>query len=198
MLEFTYSTVGQNILKQKQGCPIGGILSSFYANLYCAKQEYDYITKNSLDRKDRIYGIRQVDDLVMWVAFDRTRGSSQTEAEEILREMFDKETQESSVYSHGLTIEEEGFELVDRNFQTDFAGTVISGNTNAELFGCTTLNKNWESLQSDGIQKKARYPPAISYIHDRTKLGVIIGSILRIATQNTTESQLLCEKCYLR
>ena len=39
-LDFTYSTVGTTILKQRQGCPIGGILSSFYANLVCAKQEY--------------------------------------------------------------------------------------------------------------------------------------------------------------
>ena len=60
-----------------------------------------------------------------------------------------------------------------------------------QVFACTTLNKNWESLQKRGIQKKARYPPAASYIHEKTKLGVIIGSVIRIETQNTTEHGLL-------
>jgi hypothetical protein len=108
-------------------------------------------------------------------------------------------TGESEVYCDGLhvTIEEEKYELIQTDnsahtmFRTEFAGTVITGQLNAEKFSCTTLNKNLAELRQTGAQKKARYPPAISYIHDKTKLGVIIGSIIRIETQNTTERDLL-------
>lgn len=194
-LNFTYSTVGQTILKQKQGCPIGGILSSFYANLYCAKQEYNYMTSSTLNRKDRIYGIRQIDDLVMWVAYNKRVQSTRTEAEQLIAEMLDKESATSQVYCDGLTIEEEPFELTEANdsisFNTDFAGTVISGNMDATEFKCKTLNKNWESIRIHNKQKKARYPPENTYAHDRMKMGVIIGSAVRIETQNTTEYDLI-------
>ena len=70
-LQFTYSLVGKTILKQRQGAPIGGILSCFYANLVCAKKENEFINRDTLDIQNRIYGIRQVDDLVMWVAYSQ-------------------------------------------------------------------------------------------------------------------------------
>ena len=109
--------------------------------------------------------------------------------------MFNIITKESTVYCDGLTIEEEPFKLIRNEevekFETDFSGTVITGHMNAKSFSCTTLNKNIASLKDAGVQKKARYPPAISYIHDKTKLGVIIGSAIRIKDQNTTEEVLL-------
>ena len=79
-LNFTYSTVGKTLLKQKLGCPIGGILSCFYANLYCAMKENEYITRDTLDRHNRIYGIRQVDDLIMWIAYDKNDPNTHRQA----------------------------------------------------------------------------------------------------------------------
>ena len=64
-------------------------------------------------REHIIYTIRQVDDLIMWIAYDRRDEDSLAEAQCILTEMFDRNTEQSTVYCDGLTIEEEEFELVD-------------------------------------------------------------------------------------
>ena len=76
-------------------------------------------------------------------------------------------------------------------FSADFAGTIISCYDDATGFKCETLNKNWVHLKETGEQKIGRFPPSISYTHIRTKLGVLIGSINRIGTQNTCKRTLL-------
>ena len=40
-LQFTFQVRGPHIVKQKHGCPIGGFLSCIYANVKCAKDEYE-------------------------------------------------------------------------------------------------------------------------------------------------------------
>ena len=129
-LDYTYSTVGKTTLKQKQGCPIGGILSSFYANLVCAKQEYEFRIKETYNREQRIYGIRQVDDLILWVAYEHKNEQSENEAQQILKEALDTKTGKSEVYCDGLTLEEEDHTETLKNgvmsFEHDFAGTVIT------------------------------------------------------------------------
>ena len=200
-LEYTYSTVGTTILKQKLGCPIGGNLSSFYANLYCAKQEYEFITRPTLNRKDRIHGIRQIDDVILWVAYDTTSKASEIEAEKLLLEVHPNpnqtKTSNSTVYADGLTVKREPIKIYTKNaqryFQTDFAGMRITGKLKPNQstdFTCETLNKNWKHLKSTGKQKVAKYPPNISYIHDRIKNGVMIGSMIRMKTQNSTQNLL--------
>ena len=76
-------------------------------------------------------------------------------------------------------------------FRHDFAGSVIMSDMTAKYFKCKTLNNNKEMLRSEGIQKIARYPPAKSYIHNKIKEGVIIGSLIRMETQNTEETDLM-------
>ena len=44
-LQFTYQIRGEHIFKQKHGCPIGGFLSCIYANIKCAKDEYDFLNE---------------------------------------------------------------------------------------------------------------------------------------------------------
>lgn len=93
-LKFTHSRVGNDLLKQKLGCPIGGILSSFYANLFCAFQENKLIKSSKDNRAGRIYGIRQIDDLVLWVAYKDNDHESLKEATNILNEIYNtKDTQ---------------------------------------------------------------------------------------------------------
>src|SRR3954454_13317728 len=60
---------GNDIFKQIRGCPIGGFLSAIYANVKCAYDEF-YFIKRWKNDKHKIYGIRQVDDLIFWVAYN--------------------------------------------------------------------------------------------------------------------------------
>jgi len=189
-LAFTHSTVGKTILKQNQGCPIGGILSSFYANLVCARNEHSFLTKPDNDRKDRIYGIRQIDDLTLWIAYEHDNKESEQQANDLLGELLDQSTGTSAVYTHGLTLELEQHKETKQNgmihFEHDFAGTTISGDLNSKAFECKTLNKNWMEIKYLKQQKVVRYPPADSYIHQRIKTGMIIGSYVRLESQNST------------
>ena len=193
-LNTTYSTVGKTILEQKHGCPIGGILSCFYANIYCAWREYLFIKKHEEQGKHRIYGIRQVDDLIMWVAYEDGNKLSETEADNIIRELLNTETKQSMVYRDGLTLTEETIVTKERKgkviFKTDFAGTIIKGDMRAESFTTETLNKNWYTVRLLNRQRFPKLPHYNSYIHPRIKRAVITGMMIRLDTQNTNEKLL--------
>ena len=45
----TYTTAGLTILKQTRGAPIGGFLSSNYANIKCAYDEYTTNTSSTVE-----------------------------------------------------------------------------------------------------------------------------------------------------
>ena len=141
-----------------------------------------------------VYGIRQVDDLVLWVAYKNDDIVSEQQADNIIKELLNTDTGISAVYDGGLTLEVEEYTHTVHNnipgFRHDFAGTVITGNMDGTGFECRTLNKNWDTIRVNGKQQKARYPPAHSYIHERIKIGVIIGSFIRMRTQNTGQGHL--------
>ena len=190
-LNTAYSTVGKTILKQKHGCPIGGILSSFYANIYCAWREYFFIKQHEQNGIHRIYGIRQVDDLIMWVSYDNRSPDSEAEAEAIITELLNTETKQSKVYRDGLTLTEETVttrrKQTTRLFKTDFAGTIIEGDLNAKAFTTQTLNKNWHTVRLLNRQRFQKLPHYESYIHPRVKRAMIVGMMIRLDTQNSTE-----------
>jgi hypothetical protein len=187
-LKFTHSRVGNTILKQKKGCPIGGILSGSYANIYCAKNEYDFLEKlkQTTDSR-RVQAIRQMDDLILWIAYDKDNTKSKKEAADILHKLFDPESGVTEVYKGGLNLEMQPikYNKEKQTFTLDFAGTRILGTTNAKTLYTRTLNKNIESIRKNGTQKYTRYPHKDTYIHDNVKRGVIIGNVTRTTTQNT-------------
>ena len=52
--------------------PYWGFLSSAYANIKCMYDEKNYI-HNLRSHARNIYAIRQVDDLIMWISYSKTR-----------------------------------------------------------------------------------------------------------------------------
>jgi len=186
-LEFTQSKVGKTILKQKLGCPIGGMLSSFYANVFCGMRENQYIQSASLNRYKRIYGIRQIDDLVIWISYEQYNKESKKEAQALLAKVYHSSYGEagSGVYNGGLTVKPEDFRLRRLQFTHNFAGTIITGKLNATKFACTTLNKNWNMIKKKGRQKVHRFMRPYSYTHERIKNNLPMGSLMRISCQNT-------------
>jgi hypothetical protein len=190
-LDTAYSTVGKTILKQKHGCPIGGILSSFYANIYCAWREYLFIKQHEVNGHHRIHGIRQVDDLIMWVSYDKTIPDSEIEADTIICTLLNTDTKQSKVYEDGLTLTEETVTRIRKQetlmFRTDFAGTIIKGDFEANTFTTQTLNKNWRTIRLTGRQRFQKLPHYNSYIHPRIKRAMITGMMIRLDSQNSTE-----------
>lgn len=190
-LKYTHSTIGRTIIRQKIGCPIGGKLSGSYANIYCAKDEYEFIEKmkaEGIDEK-RIQAVRQMDDLVMWISYEKGNEKTKEEAKKIIKEMYDIKEEKTSVYKGGLNLEIEpiGWKNNKKKFIQKFAGTKVIGYKNIEDLYIRTSNKNIGSIENRGKQKFPRYPGKSTYIHDQVRQGVIIGTMIRTETQNTYE-----------
>jgi hypothetical protein len=193
-LKYTQSKVGETILEQRLGCPIGGILSTFYANLFCSYRENWFIEHvGKTYGENRVMGIRQVDDLVVWIACKRN-STSYKEGKKIRELLYDSKKEErerSTVYNNGLTVTEEAFVINDWHFSHDFAGTTLTGKLDCTEFKCATKNKNWKSILENKRQKTMRYPPWNSYTHKQQKLGVVLGMLARISRTDTTKSSVI-------
>ena len=150
--------------------------------------------KHEENGKHRIYGIRQVDDLIMWVSYEKGNKHSEKQADNIIKELLNTETKASEVYKDGLTLTEEEIttkiQKGKRTFRTEFAGTIIKGEMTAENFTTQTLNKNWYTIRLLNKQRLPKLPHYMSYIHSRIKKAVITGMMIRLDTQNSNEKLL--------
>jgi len=120
-LRYTYQTRGNDIFLQTHGCPIGGYLSAIYANVKCAFDEFNFMkTLGSI--KSRVYGIRQMDDLILWIAYERGNPTSIQEARTIRKRIL----RYDNAYKGGLELEVQDYEMnVDGTSKHKFAGTYI-------------------------------------------------------------------------
>ena len=74
-LNNSYQSRGKDIFLQKYGCPIGGFLSAIYANVKCAYDEFMFMKEERANVRN-MYGIRQMDDLILFKAYDNRSGVS--------------------------------------------------------------------------------------------------------------------------
>jgi hypothetical protein len=185
-LNNTYQTRGYDIFLQKHGCPIGGFLSAIYANTKCAHDEHNFFTKHQ-NVKHRIYGIRQMDDLILWIAFRRNDNRSKTKAEEI------KNTILNATYTGGLQLEEQPYEtLTNGTTIHKFAGTIITVKRNKGVtLICEPFLKNGLAISETGKQQFPCFMDNNSYTPKQYKFGIQITTYLRLESQSSDQSILL-------
>jgi hypothetical protein len=159
-LNNTYQSVSGEVFKQIHGCPIGGNLSGIYANVLCAFQENEAIRKLGTSYL-RVAGIRQVDDLLLFLAYDKRNSQSLISAEAIRREFLQLER----VYKGGLELEEQQPLTESRNLRLfKFAGTKVLVDTRkAVKLHCEPFLKNETSLLLNGSQSFPRFFRNSSY-----------------------------------
>jgi hypothetical protein len=176
-LNNTYTSVGNQLFKQNEGCPMGGLLSSFYGNNTCAFHENSFLNNHPL--ANNMWGIRQMDDLTLFIAHRKNDPNTAEDNATILHQV------QHDVYKGGLEAEiQEPDEDSDTKFVHKFAGHEIHTHKDLSDIYTTTLNENKTSVY-EGFQKKVRYPNMRTYTNQHTKIGNIIGSVHRIRTQNT-------------
>lgn len=178
-LAHTYTTIGNQILQQNEGCPMGGLLSSFYGNTVCAYHENQFLARiGSLSH--HVYGIRQMDDLTLFIAHtanDKRRKANNNKIAHMIQH---------DVYKGGLEAElQPPDEDTPTKYVHKFAGHEIHTYKNLADIYTTTLNDNKATVRAQGQQTKIRYPNFRSYTNRHSKKGHIIGSIHRIRGQNT-------------
>jgi len=177
-LGFAFTAVGMDIFRQKQGCPIGGCLSSNYANIKCAFDESDFLRRNH-NFAARVFAIRQMDDMAGWIAYDKSDEGSYSLAEFLKRMVL----KSGCIYKGGLILEEQEVKEEQGRFTHKFAGVSLVGDRNVAAVTAISRNKNWELLKSEGRQKVLTFPHVLSRVSDRVKVGVQIGTLTRIHTQ---------------
>jgi hypothetical protein len=180
-LDNTYATIGNQIFKQDEGCPMGGLLSAFYGNNTCAYYENLFLEQSKMDT--RIWGIRQMDDLTLFSIHDTSNDECENEIKQLCL------TVEHNLYRGGLEaeIQEPDFED-EHSYVIKFAGHKIHANKDLSDIYTTTLNENVPHIYTHGKQKKTRYPSKNTYINEHIKIGNIIGSVHRTRGQNTYRS----------
>ena len=62
--------IGDLILTQKNGCPIGGFISAQLAIIYCCYAEHTFMSSRTPRLQHSIYGIRSTDDLLLIISYD--------------------------------------------------------------------------------------------------------------------------------
>ena len=97
-----YQCRGKDILNQIHGCPIGGFLSAIYANVKCAFDEHMFLNKIGTLR-NRLFGIRQMDDLLLFIAYKDNDHLSLTEAHTLKKHVLAINV----TYKGGLELEEQ-------------------------------------------------------------------------------------------
>ena len=184
-LDYSFTISQGQVNWQKLGCPIGGNLSSFFANVVCAYHEWKFITSLGKYAKN-IYGIRQVDDLLVWIAIEQGNRKTLRRAKSIKKKFL----KQNGVYKGGLELEEEKVRTTHERgtkfYHHEFAGVHITVRSRRPAMTCTTLNKNRESVRDTNEQIIVRYPPWHSYTTDQSKRGVIIGTLHRTHEQNSS------------
>ena len=176
-LNNAYQSRGVATFIQSKGCPMGGILSAIYANVKCAYDEICFTHRIGF-KHNRIFGIRQMDDLMLWVVYKKNNSKQLFEALKIKRSIL----KQGTVYTGGLELEEQDYITVSENHTVHkFAGTVIQCFLGNKLrFSVQIFNKNKESITNNNKQKYPRYTNANSNTANTYKHCTIIGTLFRI------------------
>ena len=189
-LSYSYQSRGKDIFLQTHGCPIGGFLSAIYANVKCAHDEFSFLT-NIGPLRERVYGIRQMDDLFLCVAYKNSDLISKTQAFKLKKTILDF----NSTYKGGLELEEQEFTIINNyTSEHNFAGTTITVTQNPQQsfsIACRPLNKNIESVLSLKVQAFPRFIPAKSMVPKHYKQGMQITSFLRMCDQSSSANILV-------
>ena len=168
-------SVGDVILKQVKGVPMGSPLSPILAILVASYYEYMFFSNLSELEKDKVDGIRYVDDIVIIGSY-------------VAHDIIDKRHTDRLIddfircYHEDLVLEEEEI----KNDQFVFLEGDISI-SNSDVFLMQIKNKNWESVLNDNSQKIKRYVHWKSYSPSQIKRSIIFGAINRIVIHSSSD-----------
>ena len=172
-LAHNYCRVGDKILEQIEGCPIGGLLSALYANIYCAYDERIFM-KRWEHVADHYYAIRQMDDMLMVIRWDPEDEKTQDEVLKMRKDVGD-------LYTGGPETEREGKIMWMGKETRVWAGLQLRVEETGVV--CKTHNKNEESLEQGRGQRFPRYTQGYSWQADEMRGALMTGNASRLRSQ---------------
>jgi hypothetical protein len=181
-LAHNFCKIGDWLMEQVGGCPIGGLLSALYANIYCAHDERLFMEKWK-HIIHLFYAIRQMDDLIMVMRWDGVNTGQ-------LRELVAmRDDVRKGLYTGGPTTEtEDKVQWMGKPTRV-WAGLQLR--IGEEGVVSKTNNKNEESIRREGMQRYPRYTPGQSWQTDELRVGLMLGNARRLRGQCMTDSDFL-------
>ena len=173
-LNATYSKFGNLIFFQKEGLPIGGLCSSVYADLQCAFDENELLSKSDLSCEGFLC-IRQIDDLLILAEDEHTK--------DVITSSYDKGlTLESELVSsvtsdNGMVTQKLSYIGLDLTFKNGEVRSKVS-------------NINLPAIASSGKQIKPRFAPVSSYRSGRFYKQTIMTAFDRVRDFSIGSTQI--------
>ena len=168
-LNNTYFRVGDTVLQQKVGIPMGSPLSPAIAQILCAYYESHIISKCRLDGiLNQVEGIRYVDDLTAVIYYDPTSVSSTRDANDLAHRI-------QFGYHPQMVLEVENTDLPFK-----FLSSVLEVDKLTCTFDARFHNKNQAQIKCRKPQQFPTYQHFHSFAPTRQKKSVVISSIHRI------------------
>jgi len=189
----SYFQMGDLIISQIHGCPIGGFLSSPLARLYCIHDEAKLFRKLTNDNLQcNFFGVRQMDDLLLLIAINHADRKQKNKIRRYIRSFrHAQHTDAPPIYTGGLELEEEQLDTKGRYVQLTFSGSDLCIGVEPHFgFHSKPHFKNWESLMKDQKVKAPRLPPLDSYI-DKSVREITVRGMLHLFKSQSSDSRYL-------
>lgn len=175
-----YFSVGDTILLQKAGAPIGGVLSTALAVSTCVYTEIMFVESLGVDSR-RLRVIRYVDDITVLIAILRNDPESLIKAQELYQNL------KVNCYPKELVLKPEN--INNGSFKFLETLTTVRGNT----IRVRHFSKNTQHIKNNGNQKFYCIQHAQSFSPWNTKYGVAISRLLAITDHCSSRALLI--KC---
>ena len=173
-LNYAIFTIGDVILQQEKGVPMGSPLSPILAILVAAFYEYQFFESCRQEEKDEIDGVRYVDDISIIAVCDRNVPGDE-ERIDLLMDKFEK------CYHEDLILERTPIDDGDE-------WIFLAGNLKIDCFGrldMSSKNVNWKHVLNERNQKIVRFVHWFSYNSKQVKRAVICGAVHRIIVNSS-------------
>jgi hypothetical protein len=170
-------TLGNITFIQREGAPIGGVLSTAEAIATCAYAECLWHTSLGPDARF-IRAIRYVDDIFLLTAFSRHHPQTRVLAHSLFNDLRD------NCYPHGLILEQE--DCKDSSLTFLETNVRVSDNT----ITASHHNKNIVSIRTTGHQRFFNLQSSRSYSSRNSKRGVIVARLMAISKSSPDDASL--------
>ena len=172
----TYSTfqIGDIVLKQTKGIPMGSPMSPALAVILCAFFEHKFLATLGQD-SSLVTGLRYVDDVFVLAPVKSTHDDPETT-------LIDRVWQglKSHCYPKDLELEDTG--EAPETIHLESRASVVDGRLTLQ-YRC----KNEDAMRTTGAQHFLNLQPSWSYTRTATKKGTILTTFLRAAAASSSK-----------
>jgi hypothetical protein len=174
-LENSMFTVGDVILRQLKGIPMGSPISPILAIMVCAYYESSFYKNCNSDERQRTEGVRYVDDIIVYGIYNRKIVGDKDKTMRVMDSF-------ENCYHEDLILEEE--KVVDG--QCIFLEAEIKLDYKNKIL-MRFKNVNWKYIMNGERRKIMRYVHWRSYTPRSIKRCTIIGCIHRIIMHSSCD-----------